>query len=696
MVLASRNSHYGHHVGKNQLASQTSPYLLQHVDNPVDWYPWGIEALERAQKEDKPLFLSIGYAACHWCHVMAHESFEDQSIADLINRSFIAIKIDREERPDLDHLYMAATQAATGHGGWPMTVFTTPDGRPFFAGTYFPPADRGNQPGFPRVLASLADAWVTQRDVVEEQAAALAEAVKKEVRYLDTLAAHESGDTPQYQAARAALIADLTKRFDARDGGFGGAPKFPRPSYLAACLVHYLKTHDSQALAMATTTLDAMAAGGLYDHLAGGFARYSVDREWLVPHFEKMLTDQALLVPSYLLAYQITKNPSYAQVVNETIEWVLSDLRLSTGGFASSVDADAAGVEGSHAVFTKAQVRAALEHRTSTLSAEDACTFFGITESGTFENGASVLARVRGASLIRTPEQEATRLALFDARKQRIQPTVDDKVLLEWNAMFASSLLQGAGALGNEEWAEEAETLVEFLDQTFSLDTGRLARSSRRGIVNHLAMLGDYAWLVDAMTRLYEYTGKDTWLARSAHLASAMIELFWDGELPTSSEPDQGSGFFTTGSDAETLLVRAKDLFDAALPSASAVATTSLSRLFLLTGNETYRACAERTLAIAATVLREHPSAVPDLVDALGWISDSIEVALPGDQPSNLALVRAIPTPHRVIATGSASACVLFDHRTDGVVYVCRQGVCGLPASTEAQIVEQIATAVRT
>jgi uncharacterized protein YyaL (SSP411 family) len=680
----------------NRLADETSPYLLQHATNPVDWHPWGAEALERAVREDKPLFISIGYAACHWCHVMAHESFEDPAVASLINRAYIPIKIDREERPDLDQIYMAATQAATGHGGWPMTVFATPDGRPFFAGTYFPPNDRGGQPVFSRVLLSLEDAWEHQRELVEEQANSLRDAVEKEATYFDTLSARSTSVPLDHRRALASLVEDLAKRFDHDDGGFGSAPKFPRPSYIDACLIHSIKTDDDESLAMATITLDAMASGGIYDHLAGGFARYSVDRSWLVPHFEKMLTDQALLIPSYLLAHQLTRDPSYAQVVRETIDFVLSELLLESGGYASSVDADADGHEGSHAVFTPQQVAQALDGAPGVLRAEEACALFGVTDEGTFEGGASVLARRRDRSLVRSPQEEATREALLRARRARVQPGLDDKVLLEWNAMFASALALAARILPDEQWTGAAQDLVLFLDGQLSGPTGRLHRSLRAGSLNHLAMLGDYAWLIESMTRLFELDGDGRWLERASRRAEEMIDLFWDGERPTVEDPNVGSGFFTTGRDAEALLVRAKDLFDGAMPSATASATTALARLALLTGDQDLSAIAERTLRLASTVLADHPSAVPDLIASLGWTSESVEIAIPGSPGALADAVQGIALPFGVVAHGVDARCGLLRGRSEGWAYVCRHGSCDLPVDDVGRLVEQVRAAVTT
>ena len=679
----------------NALAGETSPYLLQHADNPVAWQPWGDDALERAQREDKPLLISIGYAACHWCHVMAHESFEDQTIAEAINASFIPVKVDREERPDLDALYMTATQAATGHGGWPMTVFATPDARPFFAGTYFPPVDRGGQPGFPRVLAALADAWATQRSSVEAQANELSEAVAKEARFIDALAPETLVGDLALDPVLDALVRELSDRFDSVDGGFGGAPKFPRPSYVECLLVHHLRTGEPTSLKMATTTLDAMAAGGIYDHLAGGFARYSVDSRWLVPHFEKMLTDQALLARAYLHAFELTGREEYRQVVIETLDWVLAELQLPSGGLASSVDADAAGHEGSHAVFTPLEVAAALEGATGALSVADAQAFYGISDEGTFEHGASVLERRRDQTLIRSEAQEATRVALLAARRARPQPSIDDKVIVEWNAMAASVLAEVAGAWGIDRFGDAARSIVDLLDTTFRDEDGRLHRSGRDGVVAHRGMLGDHAWLLEAMTRLFELTGEEHWLVRGHVVASEMIRQFHDGPVASAAHPEVGAGFFTTANDAEALLVRAKDLFDGALPSATATASTALARLGSLSGDVDLRAIADRTVIRASKILRDHPSAVPDLVLALGWLRADVEVAAPGPRGPLLAAAQGSFAPFTLLVHGEAPRCALLTDRSVGSAYVCRQGVCDLPSMDPDSVVAQLANALR-
>ena len=679
----------------NRLAGQSSPYLLQHAEQPVAWQPWDDEALAAAAALDRPLLISIGYAACHWCHVMAHESFDDPAIGELMNRSFVPIKVDREERPDLDALYMAATQAATGHGGWPMTVVATPDGRPFFAGTYFPPNDRGGQPGFSRVLLALEDAWTTQRPSVEAQADELARAVASEARLADRLASQATVGDLHFDSVLDQLIAELAERFDREHAGFSPAPKFPRPSYVLACLVHSRRSDDPLSLSMALETLEAMACGGIYDHLAGGFARYSVDNHWRVPHFEKMLTDQALLVPAYLAAFQMTGDESWAQVVTETLDWVLESLTVASGGLASSVDADAAGTEGSHAVFTPSEVAQALADVPDTLTESEARVLYAITDGGTFEDGASVPARSRERSLERSPAEEATRQALLAARLTRPQPSVDDKVLTEWNAMAAAALAEAAGVLGVERWADAARRIVILIDTAQRDQDGRLLRSERAGVVTGLAMLADYAWLILAMTRLFELDGERRWLDRASAIADEMIALFHDGLPATAQEPEQGEGFFTTGIDAPVVLTRAKEIIDGALPSATAVAATALARLGHLTGNADLMAVADRSVSLLAALLERQPSAAPDLVLALGWLRSPIEIVVPGPRSPLDDASWAAFAPFAVRCLGESGTSPLLDGRSEGLAFVCRGGTCRLPVDQPDSVRDEIDAAVR-
>jgi uncharacterized protein YyaL (SSP411 family) len=680
-------------VTANRLRAETSPYLRQHADNPVDWYPWGDEALSRARDEDKPLFVSIGYASCHWCHVMAHESFEDPVVGDQLADSFISVKIDREERPDLDAVYMAAVQAQNGSGGWPMSVFCTPDGRPFFAGTYFPPADRPGSPGFRRILAILADAWATRRPEVERQADALADAVRQEVRLADELARRVGGrgDLPGFDRLLGDLVAELSTRFDDRWGGFGPAPKFPRPTMVELCLWHHQRTGDQRSLEMATTTLDAMATGGLYDHLAGGFARYSTDTEWLVPHFEKMLTDQALLARAYLHAFVVTGRSDYRQVVTETLDYVLDRLSSPAGGLFSSEDADAAGVEGGHATFTPAQVTAALTGAGRPELVGPAIAWYHVTEQGNWE-GTTVLRRPLAGPLVRPAEIESARRLLLEARDRRPQPATDDKVLTEWSAMTAAVLAEAAAVTGTQRWADRAVEVAEFLFTELRRPAdSRWLRSWQDGRANHLALAADYAWVVEMATRVAELTGETRWLDRAVAVADQLLEGFWDGPAPGSDgAPDGPGGLFTTGHDAEALLVRPKDLLDGAVPSANSIAATALARLGALTGQDRFRAASLTLATLAAPLLRDHPMAVADLVVAVGQLEAGTEVVITGSRPDLVAETRRRWLPAAVVAWGQRADNPLWADRADDRAYVCHRFTCRAPVDTPGALGDEL------
>ncbi len=456
----------------NRLEAETSPYLRQHADNPVDWYPWGDEAFEAARRRDRPVFLSVGYSACHWCHVMAHESFEDVATAAQLNARFVSIKVDREERPDVDAVYMDAVQATTGSGGWPMSVWLTPDLRPFYGGTYFPGADRAGMPSFRRVLAAIDEAWRDRRDEIEQQADELANAVERRITLPADTLLPSAGAAVDASGLMASAVAELQLRFDEHWGGFGAAPKFPQPSHLDLCLRHHRLTGDGESLAMVTTTLGAMAAGGIYDHVGGGFSRYSTDRTWTVPHFEKMLYDQAGLVRTYLHAHQLTGAPQWRQVVEETVGYVLRELAAPGGGLYSAEDADSEGEEGRFYLWSRPTVADAVGPDL----AEAVWAWYQVEEGGNFE-GRSILRRPLGAPLQRPPEVEAARARLFEARSGRVRPGLDDKVLTEWNAMFCSALAEAAGGLGRRDWAQRAEELADFLWRELRRPDGRLLRS---------------------------------------------------------------------------------------------------------------------------------------------------------------------------------------------------------------------------
>jgi hypothetical protein len=657
----------------NRLAEETSLYLRQHADNPVDWYPWGEDALARARAEDKPLFVSIGYAACHWCHVMAHESFEDAAVAARLGRSFVAVKVDREERPDVDSVYMAAVQALTGSGGWPMSVFCTPDGRPFFAGTYVPPADRPGMPSFARVLDALADAWATKRPLIEEQADALAEAVRRQVGLADVLTLDVDAPAPRFDDLLDRAVEQLSRSFDQQLGGFGPAPKFPRPTLVELCLRHHARRGSARSLELATTTLDAMAAGGIYDHLAGGFARYSTDRRWLVPHFEKMLTDQALLSRAYLHAWQLTGRAEYRQVMAETLDWVLDGLSDPDGGLWSSVDADAGGVEGAHATFSVEEARRALEDAGRPDLADDVMAWYGIVAGGNWE-GTNVLHRPLGAPLGRPAEIEEGRRILLAARSGRVQPAIDDKVLTEWNAMAACALAEAAAATGESRWAAAAERIADLLFDGSRRADGRWLRSRQNGRARHLAFAADYAWVLDACTRLGELTGTARWTARAAETAHGLLDLFLD-------ETDDRTVLYSTGHDGDALLVRPQEFGDGAVPSPNSVAASALFRLGALVGESRFTEVAERLVRTAAPLVEESPLALADLLGAVGLGEDMVEVVVAGDRPDLVSVVRERWLPGAVLAWGERTESPLWEGRRDGAAYVCRRFVCRSPAT---------------
>ncbi|HXQ75135.1 MAG TPA: thioredoxin domain-containing protein [Acidimicrobiales bacterium] len=664
----------------NRLGSETSPYLRQHAGNPVDWYPWGDEAFARAREEDRPVMLSVGYSSCHWCHVMAHESFEDDRTAALVNTGFVAVKVDREERPDVDAVYMDAVQAMTGRGGWPMTVFLTPDGRPFFAGTYFPPRDAHGAPGFPRVLEAIGEAWRDRRQEVESQADALVAAIARRVTLPGELVADPrdgSGPGERFPSLLAAATAELAERFDATGGGFGPAPKFPQPAQLELCLEHGRVTGDAGSLAMVDTTLAAMAAGGIYDHLGGGFARYSTDATWTVPHFEKMLYDQAGLVRIYLHAALCGDDDRWHQVVEETVTYVLRDLASPEGGLYCAEDADSEGEEGRFYVWSPAEIADAAGPGLGAVAAE----WYGVTDGGNFE-GRSILRRPPGAPLRRPADVEEARRLLFEARRGRVRPGLDDKILTEWNAMFCSALAEAAGATGRADWADAARRIAGFLVTHLRRPgDGRWLRSWQSGQARHLGYAGDYAWVVDCLTRVAELTGEARWLTTAAETAHAMVGLF----------ATEGGPLFTTGSDAESLVVRPTELLDGATPSASAVAAGALLRLGALTGEDGLTATGEALLDALVPVASTHPLAAAHAIAACGLAGGGItEVVVAGDRPDLVDTVRRRFEPTAVLASGERTGSPLWEGRVDGFAYVCRHYACREPSTSPETLASRL------
>jgi uncharacterized protein YyaL (SSP411 family) len=662
----------------NRLADETSPYLRQHADNPVDWYPWGDEAFAAARRDDKPVLLSVGYSACHWCHVMAHESFEDPDIAALMNELFVNIKVDREERPDVDEIYMEAVQALTGQGGWPMTVFLTPDGRPFFGGTYFPSTRRGGLIAFPELCHRIDELWRTRRPDVDTQAGQLTVALGR------SALVQPADGSPSGDALEAAVTALRAQHDDAR-GGFGAAPKFPQAMSLDL-LVRALArgpAPDPDIQRVVETSLDAMASGGIYDHLGGGFARYSVDAVWLVPHFEKMLYDQALLTRVYLHAWQVLGHERYRQVLDETVGYVLRDLRHPEGAFFSAEDADSEGEEGRFYVWTPDQVLAALDGDREL--ADEVMAFYGVTPGGNFE-GRTILnrihARVPGhVDLSRPPRVERARARLFAARERRVRPGLDDKLLAEWNGLMLAVLAEAAAATGRSDWLDAAAGTGEFLLRSLRREDGRWLRSWQ---ARHLAYAADHAALVDAFVRLSEATGEARWIDAARSTADALVDLFWDEER---------GGLFTTGSDAERLVARNKDLMDNAIPSANSMAAVALIRLAALTGEERYRDRAEQILRLTGALAAEHPTAFGHLLVAVDLAVQGIdEVVVAGERPDLVEVVQRRFLPGAVLAWGERFPSPLWEGRDDGRAYVCRNYACQLPVEDPEALEAQLKT----
>jgi uncharacterized protein YyaL (SSP411 family) len=655
----------------NRLANESSPYLRQHAGNPVDWYPWGDEAFDRARREDKPVLLSVGYSACHWCHVMAHESFEQPDVADVMNELFVCVKVDREERPDVDAVYMEAVQSMTGQGGWPMTVFMAADGRPFFGGTYYPPRASHGRPGFVELMRAVDDAWRNRRDELLQQADQLSASVRSR-SIIDV----PEGETDLAPAMLDGAFTALRASFDAENGGFGRAPKFPQPTFLELALRAHAHNRAPETLEMVTTTLDAMASGGIYDHLGGGFARYSVDGVWLVPHFEKMLYDQSGLARAYLHAWQVTGEARYLQVLEETIAYVRRDLAAPGGAFFSAEDADSEGVEGKFYVWTLDEV--------AEVGGPDAVTWYGVTAGGNFE-GANILTRPVRGDLLRPPEVEAARARLFDRRATRVRPGLDDKVVTEWNAMMISVLAEAGAACERSDWRDAALTAADFLLTRLRDEAGRWLRAWHpEGGARHLAYAVDHAWLVDAFTRLAEATGQARWIAEARAAADALLALFGD---------EHAGGFFTTAHDAEQLIVRSKDMFDGATPSANSVAAVALLRLAALTGVEEYEAEALRVLHLVAPYLEGHPTAFTHALAAVDMTVSAItEIAVVGDRPDLVAAAQRPYLPNAVLAWGEPYPSPLWESRVDGLAYVCRNYACQAPVDDAPDLLAQLSS----
>jgi hypothetical protein len=689
----------------NRLANESSPYLLQHRNNPVDWYPWGKEAIERARREDRPIFLSIGYSACHWCHVMEHESFESEAIARVLNENFVAIKVDREERPDLDQIYMNAVQMLTGHGGWPMSVFLTPDLKPFYGGTYWPPQSSRGMPGFDQILAAVLDAWKNRR----EQALNAAEQLTAELQNVGLVSGGDPGalDIDLIDAA----AAQLRKAFDNTYGGFGQAPKFPHPMDLQLLVRAWHRSGQQGPLDMVRLSLDRMAAGGIYDHLGGGFARYSVDARWLVPHFEKMLYDNALLAGAYLDAYLVTGDTNYARTLRETLNYVIRDMTNPGGGFYSTEDADSEGHEGLFYVWTPDEIE-------TVLGDERGATFgrvYDVSDIGNFE-GRNILNLPKTleqcASILRRDPQELaaelveSRGKLFAVREKRVHPGKDDKVIVAWNGLMIDAMARAGAALDEPEYVITADEVASFILSRMRRDDGRLLHSWRNGQAKLDAYLDDYAALANSLVSLYEANFKERWIDEAVQLMDIVLDKFAD---------PAGDGFFYTASDHEQLITRNKELTDSSIPSGNSLAANALLRLGRLIGRRDYLDAAEQILAAGSPIMRQAPMAAGQMLLALDLcLGPASELVLVGDTARDdvkqaIAAVHRRHLPRSVLAvrdtrssdpTGSQSRHLneIFEGKesADGqpVLYVCKNFACGTPATGLAQIemkLEQLA-----
>jgi uncharacterized protein YyaL (SSP411 family) len=679
----------------NRLAAETSPYLLQHAHNPVDWYPWGDEAFDRARRENKPVLLSVGYSACHWCHVMERESFENDDIAALMNRLFVSIKVDREERPDVDQIYMQAVQSMTGRGGWPMTVFLTPDGVPFYGGTYFPPVDRHGMPAFPRLLESIADAYHGRRGEVLEAGRQLVESMQQSGRLREA-------DSLLTRDVLIKAYLGLAAEFDERDGGLGQAPKFPQPMTWEAVLRVWRRTGDARALEMARHTLTRMARGGIYDQLGGGFHRYSVDAQWLVPHFEKMLYDNAQLASLYLHGWLATGDAEYRRVAEETLDYVLREMTHPAGGFFSAQDADSEGVEGKFFVWSPEEIRAILGDPDL---ARVALAYWGVDDGANFE-GHSILFVPRQPTAVAetlgipldamTAALGRARSLLHAAREKRVHPALDDKVLASWNGLMLAAFAEAAAILGRADYLAAAVRNAEFITGSMIRD-GRLLRSWKDGQARITGYLEDYAMVGAGLIALYEATFDRRWLDESRRLAGEARRLFWSAERET---------FFDTGHDQESLVVRPRNIFDNAVPSGTSVTIDWLLRLAVLTGETADEAVALSALRPMADLMQRYPSGFGRYLSALDFhLGPVAEVALvwrPGEESAATPLRERIfrrYQPNRVVAgaaEGAPSAAglpLLADRGTVGghpTAYVCRHYVCQLPVTEAEALARQL------
>lgn len=684
----------------NRLKDETSPYLLQHADNPVDWYPWGDEAFQVARDENKPVLLSVGYSACHWCHVMAHESFEDEATAQVMNELFVNIKVDREERPDVDDIYMQAVQALTQHGGWPMTVFLLPDGRPFYGGTYYPDAPRHGMPSFVQVMQAVHDAYVNRRDDLEKQADNIHQALKRDA--LGIGREDDSGLTKE-------LLDEATKKiitnFDKINGGFGTQPKFPQPMTLEFLLRYYHRTQDEQALHVVTHTLTQMARGGIYDQIGGGFARYSVDARWLVPHFEKMLYDNSQLSRLYLHTYQVTGDEFYKHIAEEIYDYILREMTAPEGGFYSTTDADSEGEEGKFFVWTIDEVREALAPIEDDVpnASRIAIEYFGMSPGGNFE-GSNILYVPNELDIVAERldmSEEALQEAivaikdrLYAVRTSRVHPGLDDKILTSWNGMMLASLAEAARVLQRDDYLVAAERAGDFLLQSMTDDDGRLYRTHKDGRSKIKGYLEDYANVIDAMLELYQSTFVEKWFVEARRLADVVLEHF----------QTEDGGFYDTSDNHEELITRPRNLQDNATPSGNAMMAKQLLRLSAYTGETKYDESGRSVLRILTDALGQYPSAFGESLNATDMlVSGLTEVAIVGNptQESTKAILNSIRQPYHPNVISALSRkdveehelIPLLSYRTmrdnQATVYVCRNFACQMPV-TSAEETERL------
>jgi len=668
----------------NHLINETSPYLLQHANNPVDWYPWGEEAFEKARRENKPVLLSIGYSACHWCHVMAHESFENEDIAQLMNENFVNIKVDREERPDLDQIYMNAVQMMTHHGGWPMTVFLTPDAVPFYGGTYFPPQDRYNIPGFPRVLIGVAEAYREKKEEIQGTGDSL-------ITELRRLSETGGSDHPIEPELLDAAYAGMIRNYDSVNGGFGGAPKFPPAMALEFLLRTYARTGNSDTLQMISHTCRKMANGGMYDQLGGGFHRYSTDSRWLVPHFEKMLYDNALLSRLYLHYFQVSGDEQARATVEGILDYVLREMTHPEGGFYSTQDADSEGHEGKFFVWDIHEIRDVLGET----AAARFCDYYNITEAGNFEgknipNVTRTLEDVAVAHRISVGELQASlnesKRTLFERRERRVKPDRDEKIITAWNGLMMASFAEAGIVLNRPDYTETARRNAQFVLSNLRQD-GMLLRTWKDGQAKFNAYLEDYAFLAEGLLTLFETTGEFRWLTKSLALTVQMVAEFWD---------EEAGAFFFTGKSHENLIVRSKDFFDNATPSGNSVAAMALLRLAILDGKEEFRNLATATLREIADQVRRYPSGFGYALSAVDFLlSTPKEVAIVGNNPFDiqpmLQEVWRRYLPNKVVAASFGIESIpLLEGRTpiNGLptAYVCEHYTCQNPVTDVASL----------